>query len=332
MKYSMADLLKRIRAIISSDTFKEITRLKSVRFSLFGIVLAVFFSLIFGTEKKSNAMLVPEPVSLPYKKSICAAGLVEANSKNITLGVFQPGIVKEIFVKENDFVKKGDLIIQLDDKLLQNQVNMNKAALNAAQDALILKQTVYNEALDQVHRAKQLKKGVMSDEEIKKRGFALERAAADIEYAQQNIEQAKYLLETTQTQLEQTKIIAPIDGTILKVYPCVGEFLSNEKKTIVLGNTTPLHIVAQVDETEIKYFNETAKACAIDRSGGKRYLRLTFVKIIPLTSSKTNLSGVSNEIIDTRVVEIIFKITEQHKLFIGQRLDVFIEKSSTFNE
>ncbi|CAO4836337.1 MAG: p-hydroxybenzoic acid efflux pump subunit AaeA [Holosporales bacterium] len=325
MKNLIDSILKKVYPIIASDVFKEMLRLKGVRFSLFGIGLALIFSLMFGTEKSGKAMLVPQPISLPYTKNICANGVVEANSKNIALGVFQSGIIKEIFVKENDAVKKGDLLIQLDDQLLLSQAKAQEAALKAAQAALTFKKAIYQEALDQVNRGQQLKKGVISEEEIKRREFTLERASADIESAEQNIEQAKQTLEMIQTQLEQAKLRAPIDGTILKVYPSVGEFISNEKKTIILGNTTPLHVVAQIDETEIANFDESAKACAIDRSGSKTYIPLKFIKVVPLTSSKTNLSGASNELIDTRIIEVTFEITEPKKLFIGQRLDVFIE-------
>ncbi|CAO5680188.1 MAG: p-hydroxybenzoic acid efflux pump subunit AaeA [Holosporales bacterium] len=325
MKNLIESILIKVRVMIASDAFQEMLRLKGVRFSLFGIALAFIFSLMFGTEKSSKAMLVPEPISLPYTKNICANGVVEANSKNIELGVFQPGIIRQIFVKENDTVQKGDLLIQLDDQLLLSQEKSQEAALKAAQAALTFKKTIYQEALDQVNRGQQLKKGVISEEEIKKREFSLERASADIESAEQNIEQAKQALETTKTQLAQTKLRAPIDGTILKVFPSVGEFLSNEKKTIVLGNITPLHVVAQIDETEIANFDESAKACAIDRSGSRSYIPLKFIKVVPLTSSKTNLSGASNELIDTRIIEVTFEITEPQKLFIGQRLDVFIE-------
>lgn len=329
MKKMIEELLKSARVMMQSDVIKEMIRLNPVRFSLFGIGLALIFSFMFGTEKSNRTMRVPEPISLPYTQNICANGVVEANSKNITLGVFQTGIIKQIFVKENDTVKKGDLLIQLDDQLLLSQEKVQSAALKAAQAMLAFKKATYQEAQDLVNRAQMLKMGVISEEEIKKREFALERATADVEATEQNVKQAIHALETTQTQLAQTQLRAPIDGTILKVYPSVGEFLSNDGKTIVLGNTTPLHVVAQIDETEIGHFNETAKACAIDRSGSNAYIPLKFIKIVPLTSSKTNLSGASNELIDTRIIEVTFEITEPKKLFIGQRLDVFIEKAAS---
>jgi hypothetical protein len=63
------------------------------------------------------------------------------------------------------------------------------------------------------------------------------------------------------------------------------------------------------------------------RGNPKLKAKLSFVRIEPLVIPKRSLTGDSTERVDTRVLQIIFKIepTEGIPLYPGQQMDVFIE-------
>ncbi len=61
---------------------------------------------------------------------------------------------------------------------------------------------------------------------------------------------------------------------------------------------------------------------------------LAMVRIEPLAIPKTQLSGATNERVDTRVVEVIFEVQGSPKvtLFPGQLVDVFIDVPENLEE
>jgi hypothetical protein len=53
---------------------------------------------------------------------------------------------------------------------------------------------------------------------------------------------------------------------------------------------------------------------------------LTFVRFEPFVVPKTSLTGASNERVDTRVLQIIYRVDRDDlPVFVGQQMDVFIE-------
>lgn len=69
--------------------------------ALFGLLV------VFWTQKKTPVapILFPPAVS-PYTAWIAGAGIVEASSRNISIGSPFNQIVTEVFVKEGDYVKE----------------------------------------------------------------------------------------------------------------------------------------------------------------------------------------------------------------------------------
>jgi RND family efflux transporter MFP subunit len=68
------------------------------------------------------------------------------------------------------------------------------------------------------------------------------------------LEQARLSLEQAKRSLENAKIIAPFDGTITAVTASAGSSGSNS--TLTIADTSKLHVVALVDETEIAGITE----------------------------------------------------------------------------
>jgi hypothetical protein len=122
-----------------------------------------------------------------------------------------------------------------------------------------------------------------------------------------------------------------MDGLILKVNIRASEFISTSTNTlapVVMGAVDPLHIRVQIDESDVWRFNDSAKAVAFLRNKKDLAFPLSFVRAEPYVRPKRNLSGDSTELVDTRIIEVIYRIeTKNHPLFVGQQMDVFIEAS-----
>jgi hypothetical protein len=122
-----------------------------------------------------------------------------------------------------------------------------------------------------------------------------------------------------------------VDGIILKIFIKSGEYVSDSTQNplLTMGNHKPLHVRVQIDENDAWRFDAKAKAVAYLRSNKNISLPLSFVRIDPFAISKQQLSGSSKDLVDTRILEIVYKVESEPKnVFIGQQLDVFIEAKS----
>ncbi|PIZ32986.1 MAG: hypothetical protein COY39_04055 [Alphaproteobacteria bacterium CG_4_10_14_0_8_um_filter_37_21] len=301
-----------VKKISTSEIYIFLKKKRSVKLSAFFIVISIIYTLIFGVDKAQHSTDTIKPQSSPFKISIFGDGIVECNTRNLSLGSFVPGIISEILVSEGNDVKKGSTLVRIDNKLLKHELLLDEAALKAV--------TVnYNEAEIQLKRSYSLK-NVLSTQESQSRQFDYKRAVANLAVAEEK-------LSMTKTKLAQSEIVAPCDGKILKIFETVGSYVSNTSNIIMMGNTDPLHVRVQIDETDMENFNQYAKVFAVKRGVSDSLLPLKFVRFEPISQSKTILQGTSREIIDTRVIEVVYEMQSKENLYVGQRVDVYIENT-----
>ncbi len=101
---------------------------------------------------------------------------------------------------------------------------------------------------------------------------------------------------------------------------------------IVMGNLHPYHVRVSLDEEDIRRLKLTAPVVAMLRGGtGKHSIPITFVRIKPEVIPKSSLIGANSDLVDTRVMQIIYSINpdnvlaKERKVLVGQLLDVFID-------
>ncbi len=63
---------------------------------------------------------------------VAGAGIVEAASRNISIGTFVPGIIAELPVEPGQSVKRGDVLLKLDTRDVQATVELQSAAVEVA--------------------------------------------------------------------------------------------------------------------------------------------------------------------------------------------------------
>lgn len=139
-------------------------------------------------------------------------------------------------------------------------------------------------------------------------------------------------------RLDRLTVRAPMNGAILKRNIEPGEYVSGgatpstdtqrSQAPIILGDLSTLHVRAQVDEEDMPVLRPGARAVARIRGPLKVEVPLTMLRIEPLAGPKRQISGASTELIDTRVVEVIYRVEPppgSPRLYPGQVVDVFID-------
>jgi HlyD family secretion protein len=162
--------------------------------------------------------------------------------------------------------------------------------------------------------------------------------APDITVAKSEVGQAEAQLKLVETNIDRLTTRAPIGGVILQNKVRPGQYAQCgplSEPLMVLGGGKQVHIRADVDENEAWRVRPNTRAVAYVRGDTAQKYLLEFVRFEPYVVPKKSLTGDTTERVDTRVLQVIYRVKDQHgPLYVGQQMDLYIETpvaSSTFH-
>ncbi|PYJ59854.1 MAG: secretion protein HlyD [Verrucomicrobia bacterium] len=306
---------------------KSILPLVALAALTFGIISVVRSQ----PRRESTAPPSPPPVS-SFEHTVAAVGLVETSTENIAIGTPLSDVVAEVLVTVGQSVKTGDPLFKLDDRQRQADLAARQADLRVAESLVNVNAAALDDVARQLNFVENLRdKSAISSEELARRRSAVETAQARLDAAKAQVASAAAQIKMIETQIERSTVRAPVDGEVLQVKVHPGEFAPagvTATPLVLLGRLKPLHIRVDVDEHEAWRVRPEAKATAAVRGNAELKAPLAFVRFEPFVLPKKSLTGDSTERVDTRVLQIIYRIEDDTlPLFVGQQMDVFIDAS-----
>ena len=302
-------------------------------------VVGISYGLLFANHsdqeppKPAIATQVILPPSSAYAHAISGSGLVEANTRNIEVGSHLSGIVTEMFVGEGDRIEKGAPLFRLDDRAARAEISTAESNLAVAHAQLAEAQVSMADQRDQLARVEGLKAGVVvTVDRVSRLRFAAQTAGTRVSVAKAAVDEAQARLKAAKVTLDKLTVTSPIDGRVLKLSTRAGEFVqagaAGGQAPMVVGNDTPLHVRVSLDENDLWRFSKEAKATGAPRSNRNVTFPLTFVRLEPYVVPKTSLTGATSERVDTRVLEVVYRVeATDAPVYIGQQVDVFVEET-----
>ena len=273
----------------------------------------------------------PAPIS-DYPRTVAAVGLVEANSENIAIGTPLAGVVARIFVTVGQTVKEGEPLFALDTRQLRADAAVRRTNLAVAKSGVKVARARLEDAQRNLDFAEGLTdKRAISAEETTRRRSAVETAKAQLEEAESQVLASQAQVQSVETEIERSTVRAPLDAQVLQIKLHLGEYAPaavTATPLIVLGGSRPLNVRVDVDENEASRVRPEAAATAHVRGDARLKTPLHFVRFEPFVVPKKSLTGDSTERVDTRVLQVIYRIDRQDfEIFVGQQMDVFIDAS-----
>jgi len=231
------------------------------------------------------AKAVADPARSPFVDKISGSGIVEASTRNISIGSHVPGIVANVLVKVGQRVKFGDPLFSLDDRKQKADLAVKEAALQEARSRLAkLRQAPRAEelppALARVKEAeaileearRQLQIGeslnsvqAIAIDDVNRRRYAAEAAEArltqaradvklleagswepDIEVALANVASAESEVQAARVEIDRLIVRAPVEGNILQVNIRQGEFAPSG------ATAEPLILLGNLDKLHVR--------------------------------------------------------------------------------
>jgi RND family efflux transporter MFP subunit len=148
-----------------------------------------------STNVKLTDVMVTEVQPAEFNHYIEVQGKVDGQD-NVAVAPQMPGVVTAVYVKEGDAIRKGQVLAQLDDNVIQQQIAGVKQQLDFANSLYIKQKSLWDQKI-----------------------------GSEVQYltAKNNKESLEKNLATLQQQVEMYKIKAPINGTVEEVGVKVGQ-------------------------------------------------------------------------------------------------------------
>ena len=201
------------------------------------------------------------------------------------------GRIVELPVRDNQAVRKGDLLLRIDPRPYQAALDQARARLDTLNHQIALTQRTVNaqqynadsvkaaveraravasQAADTLRRTEPLlTQGYVSAEEVDRARTAQRSAQAELDAAMLQAQQAaaavsgvdalvaqraevQAQIAVAQLNLEFTEVRAPLDGRVVSLHTTVGQFASALKPVFTLIDSGHWYVVANFRETELK--------------------------------------------------------------------------------
>lgn len=181
---------------------------------------------------------------------VSSTGTLEAIN-TVEIGTQISGTIQKIYVDYNDKVKKGQLLAEMDLRLLNTNLLNARANLSVAEAKL-------NQTKDQYERDKELfREKVISEQNYTNSKYAYAQALSAKEAAEASV-------KSIRVNMQYGHITSPISGTVtersVEEGQTVAASFSTPRMFIIAEDLSKMQILAEVDESDIGYVKKNMQA------------------------------------------------------------------------
>ena len=302
---------------------------KLIIIAVVAIAIAATAWYFFKPEPEQNQFITADVSRGDIENSVLATGVLEA-TKMVSVGSQVSGQVKKMYVVLGDQVKQGQLIAQIDSIRQENELKTAEANIKNQQAQLTTRQANLAKVEAEYNRQKAMyAQDATSRAELESALASFKTAQADITAVNAQIEQSRLTLSTAKEDLGYTRIVAPMDGTIVAIVTEEGQTVNANQSapTIVkLAKLDTMTVKSEISEADVMKVEEgqTVYFTTLGNSEKKHYATLRQVEPAPNsinTESNSNTSSTSSAVYYNALFDVP---NEDGKLRIDMTAQVFI--------
>ena len=289
--------------------------------------LPIISKLTRGTDAKQVEVQTVELKLI--KSSILASGTL-AYREQVQLRSEVIGQVTQLHVEEADRVKKGDMVITLDPKTYQAQVDQAEARVRIQQIAIERQRLLIKTLADRFERQKSMfAKNLVDEDSYEALESELALSRVDLRSLQESLTQARAALDQSEDLLSKTRIRSPIDGVVIQLDLKVGE-------TVIAGTTnipgSTMMVIADPSETLTEVQVDEADIAQVRVGQGADIFTAAYPDS-PLSGTIQSIASVARQTPGQASLSFLVKILldEQDALIIrpgmSVRADIYTQSS-----
>ena len=191
--------------------------------------------------------------------AVTASGKVQPKKK-VDVSADITGRITRLAVREGDFVRKGQFLLQIDPTIYQANLQRAQANLASAQAGLVQAQANREQAQRGLGRTKDLREqnpNLVSPEQLEQAQTAFNVAEAIANSSTHQVDQARAGVQEARDQLSKTTIVAPMAGRITRLAVEEGEvavpgtFSRETGLLLTVSDLSVIQVKVNVDETDV---------------------------------------------------------------------------------
>ncbi|MEB3839824.1 HlyD family secretion protein [Pseudomonas sp. CK-NBRI-02] len=184
----------------------------------------------------------------------------------VTLSAEVAGRIIELPIHDNQFVKQGELLLQIDPARYElavlhaeRAVEVARAALGQSKASIVANEALLKQRRSEEQRRRRLQSlSAISAEEWEKSGTDVAVAQADLlreqsnlGLAQANVQLAEATLKQARLDLERTRVTAPVSGYVTNLLTRQGDFAQSGTPLLALVDSSSFHVSGYFEETKL---------------------------------------------------------------------------------
>ncbi|MCH7306039.1 MacA family efflux pump subunit [Acinetobacter sp. NIPH 1869] len=310
---------------------KKIQPRKIIMITIGVLIIAALGWMFFKPKAQAPQYISAEVSRGDIEDSVLATGVLEA-TKMVSVGAQVSGQVKKMYVQLGDQVKQGQLIAQIDSIRQENELKTADASIKNQQAQLAVQQANLAKVEAEYKRQQAMySQDATSRAELESALANFKTAQAQITSINAQIEQSRLTLATAKEDLGYTRIVAPMDGTIVAIVTEEGQTVNANQTapTIVkLAKLDTMTIKAQISEADVMKVEQgqTVYFTTLGNSDKKHYAKLRQVEPAPNSINTETSSSSSSSTSNAAVYyNALFDVpNEDGKLRIDMTAQVYI--------
>jgi HlyD family secretion protein len=236
---------------------------KGMKFGIAGVVLLAVGGVVAVTAFKKNSKPTEVRVEDVQKRdlvsSVTASGQVAPHTK-ADLSADISGRIVKLSVKEGDWVKEGQFLLQIDPQSYEAGVQRAEAVLANAKASETQAQASLQQAQSSYRRSLEIRKSnpnLVSEDQIEQLKTAVDVNSALYDAAKYNVQQGDAGLRDAKVSLGKATIYAPMSGRVTRLNVENGETaiqgtLNKDAATLLtISDMSVLETKVKVDETDV---------------------------------------------------------------------------------
>lgn len=177
----------------------------------------------------------------------------------VTVGSEISGLIRTVYVDENDRVVAGQPLAQVDPLRLQDAINRTQAALDSAKASVQQSEATVAQTRAQLSRQEEVARlsggKVPSKLELDNTRADYQRAVANLAVARANVQSAAAQLSSARTDLDRATIRSPVTGVILTREVEPGQTVAASFNTptlfLIAEDLSEMELEVKVDEADV---------------------------------------------------------------------------------
>lgn len=224
--------------------------------------------------------------------TISSAGTLKPSSY-VDVGAQVSGQLEKLYVEVGDIVEEGQLLAEIDARAQQSRVEASRSAIEAQEAQVASRKASLELAKTNAARQERLMAAnATSQLDYDNAITSLASAQSSLIQLEKQIEQARASLATDETELEYTRIYAPIAGTVVSIEMNEGRTLNaNQQAPTILriADLTLMTVEAEISEADIGNLKKGMEIYFTTLAGGNRRWTGTLRQILPTPVVESNV-------------------------------------------